>query len=137
MTDFYFSVFLPDAEQGGYTVLFPNFKECVAEGDTLEECMRNAGESLADVLQNYVDTGRPLPENCTYEEALAFAADVCARDGSSAEGALVQLIASPNFDRTPVRLSVSMPRCAVAALDRKAKMAGMTRSGYIAALAMA
>ena len=137
MAGFYFSVFLPDEEQGGYTVLFPNFKECVAEGDTLEECMRNAGESLADVLQNHVETGRPLPENCTYEEALAFADDVCKRHGTSGAGALVQLIASPNFDRTPVRLSVSMPRCAVAALDRKAEMAGMTRSGYIAAMAMA
>lgn len=40
------------------------------------------------------------------------------------------------MDRTPVNISLSLPRNAVQALDRKAALAGMTLEGYLTSLAL-
>lgn len=54
------AVFLP-AEEGGYTVEFPQLPGCVSEGDTFEEAMTNAREALSGWLETAQAHGWSVP----------------------------------------------------------------------------
>lgn len=56
------AVFVP-AEEGGYTVEFPQLPGCVSEGDTFEEAMANAREALAGWLEAAEAHGWPIPRD--------------------------------------------------------------------------
>ena len=45
---------------------------------------------------------------------------------------LFQLFGAPDMDMTPVRINISLPKCVLEGLDRKASARGMTRSALIA-----
>jgi antitoxin HicB len=47
--------------EGGYTVTSPLLPELITEGDTVEECLENAQDALAAVIEIYEDLGEPLP----------------------------------------------------------------------------
>ncbi len=44
---------------------------------------------------------------------------------------------APDMDMTPVRINISLPKCVLEGLDRKASARGMTRSALIAKAAQA
>ena len=50
---------------------------------------------------------------------------------------LFQLFGAPDMDMTPVRINISLPKCVLEGLDRKASARGMTRSALIAKAAQA
>ena len=47
-----------------------------------------------------------------------------------------QLVGAPDKDMTPVKISATFTRYALDVIDRKAKARGMTRSGFLAELAL-
>ncbi len=47
--------------EGGYTVTSPLLPELITEGDTISECLANAEDAFAVVLEIYEDEERPLP----------------------------------------------------------------------------
>ena len=47
--------------EGGYTVTSPLLPELITEGDTIAECLANAEDAFAVVLEIYEDRGRSLP----------------------------------------------------------------------------
>ncbi len=47
--------------EGGYTVTSPLLPELVTEGETVAECLENAKDALAAVVEIYEDRGRRLP----------------------------------------------------------------------------
>ena len=47
--------------EGGYTVTSPLLPELITEGDTISECLSNAEDAFAVVLEIYEDERRPLP----------------------------------------------------------------------------
>lgn len=50
------------AEEGGYLVDFPDFEGgAFTEGQTLEEALSNAAEVLNLVLEEKLETGKPIP----------------------------------------------------------------------------
>lgn len=49
--------------EGGYTVTSPLLPELITEGDTIAECLTNAEDAFAAVLEIYEDEGRPLPSD--------------------------------------------------------------------------
>ena len=53
------------------------------------------------------------------------------------EDTLYQYIHAPETSKMPVRISVTIPRATLDEIDNKARDAGMTRSGYLAAAALA
>ena len=55
--------------EGGYTVTSPLLPELITEGDTIPECLANAEEAFAVVLEIYEDEGRPLPPGLHVDEA--------------------------------------------------------------------
>ena len=47
--------------EGGYTVTSPLLPELITEGETIPECLVNAEDAFAVVLEIYEDEGRTLP----------------------------------------------------------------------------
>ena len=54
--------------EGGYTVTSPPLPELITEGDTISECMSNAADAFAVVLEMYEDEGRPLPPEISVDD---------------------------------------------------------------------
>ena len=55
--------------EGGYTVTSPLLPELITEGDTILECLANAEDVFAVVLEIYEDEGRPLPPGIQVDDA--------------------------------------------------------------------
>jgi hypothetical protein len=49
---------------------------------------------------------------------------------------LFQLFKAPEVDMTPVKISISLPKSTLAAIDEKARQAGLTRSGSLSTAAL-
>lgn len=56
--------FIPDPDEGGYVVVFPELKGCFGSGKTYDEAIRNAMDAKREwftaVLEEHLDI--PLPE---------------------------------------------------------------------------
>lgn len=57
----YQALFEP-AEEGGFIVTFPDFEFGITQGDTEEEAREMAEDSLALVIESYIERGKALPE---------------------------------------------------------------------------
>lgn len=55
--------------EGGYTVTSPLLPELITEGDTIPECLANAEDAFAVVLEIYEDEERPLPTGIYVDDA--------------------------------------------------------------------
>ncbi|MCQ2466395.1 MAG: type II toxin-antitoxin system HicB family antitoxin [Clostridia bacterium] len=62
MSKFYSAIF-HEADEGGYWVTFPDFPECMTQGETLEEAYKMASEALGlcidEKLRNDVELPNP------------------------------------------------------------------------------
>jgi len=56
----YQALFEP-AEEGGFIVTFPDFEFGITQGDTEQEAREMAADSLALVIESYIEQGKPLP----------------------------------------------------------------------------
>jgi len=132
----YFAQFSP-VKEGGYSVRFPDVPEAITYGVDIEEALLMAEDALKICLEEYAKRKTPFPVPSTLEQARTKAEEWEADLDLEKNGNdFYQLIPAPDMDTTPVRLSISLPKNVIGILDRKAKLAGMTRSGYIAKLAM-
>ncbi len=73
----YPAIFEP-ADEGGYTITFPDFPEAISEGDTLEEAIFNAIEVLDLTLKSRIEDNEniPLPHFQEGENVHMIAPDV-------------------------------------------------------------
>ena len=55
--------------EGGYTLTSPLLPELITEGKTISECLSNAEDAFAVVLEIYTDEGRPLPPEIHLDDA--------------------------------------------------------------------
>jgi hypothetical protein len=53
------------------------------------------------------------------------------------DGTILQLVPVPDVREKPMRLNVSLRKSTLGMIDRKAKLAGMTRSGFLSKAAEA
>ena len=53
---------LSEEEGGGYLVSFPDFAECISDGDTIEEAIRNGMDALRETVAALESMGLPVPE---------------------------------------------------------------------------
>jgi predicted RNase H-like HicB family nuclease len=53
------AIFTP--EENGYTIIFPDVKNCFTEGDSLPEAMDNANDVLCMMLYNLERNGKEIP----------------------------------------------------------------------------
>lgn len=128
---YYFAVFMPE-QTGGYSIWFPDLPEANTQGDDLQEGMEMAADALAITAEEYAKARRPLPEPSSLDVIRTQAGEALRESGVRPAGEIIYpLVAAPDLDMTTVKVNISLPKHALATLDAKAKMQGMTRSGFI------
>ncbi len=105
-----------------FGVSFPDFPGCVTAGKTLEEAHRMAAEALALQIAGIVEDGEVVPEPSTL--------DALADDPARQDAVAVLVSVEPAAERT-VRVNVTARESQLAAIDRLADRAGLTRSAYM------
>lgn len=134
---YYFAVFCPNAN-GSYTIWFPDVPEAITQGGNLAEGMDMAADVLSISLEEYAKARKPLPTPSPLAEIQAMAATTIQELELTPDGEIAYpLIAAPNFDTTPVKLGISMPKNVLEMIDQKARRHGTTRSGFLAEAALA
>ena len=98
--------------------------------------MEMAEDVLKITLEEYAREGKTPPEPSGHAAAHALMEKELAELGDAGRDFFLQLIAAPEIDSTPVKVTMSLPRNVLGMLDRKARLAGKTRSGYVAWMAM-
>jgi len=53
---------LTEEEGGGYLISFPDFSECISDGETPEEAIRNGLDALKETIAALESMGLPVPE---------------------------------------------------------------------------
>ena len=98
----------------------------------------HGADVLAITAEEYAEVRKELPPPSSRERIEAWAEEQ-KNDPDLAPGGrfLLQLFRVPELDTTPVRISISLAKSTLAQIDEKAKQAGYTRSGFLAAAAQA
>jgi antitoxin HicB len=52
---------LTPAEGGGFLISYPDFSECISDGETVEEAIANGREALAGMIATLESLGHPVP----------------------------------------------------------------------------
>ncbi|MDR2056484.1 MAG: type II toxin-antitoxin system HicB family antitoxin [Desulfovibrio sp.] len=133
----YYAGFIPD--EGGYSVLFPDFPGCNSDGDTLEEAVFRASEALEGHIGAMLGDGDAIPQAMDRENALeAFRGQYAGLGiGPLPDGVEFLPIPVPEFDVRVKKVAVSFSGYRLDMIDRKARALGMTRSGFLGTAAEA
>ncbi len=118
----YPAIFEP-RENGGYTVIFPDFPGCFTEDDTEQGAMELAKDALSGHILALHDLGRVVPKPSAPSSVVV------------PPGAFLAIIDGPPQEAHPVRINVSIDKALLGRIDAVAKREGMTRSGMLAASA--
>lgn len=63
LTDYPFEIRpLTEEEGGGYLISYPDFAECLSDGETVEEALANGREALKETIAALKATKRPVPQ---------------------------------------------------------------------------
>ncbi len=52
---------LSEEDGGGYLISFPDFSECISDGDTIEEAIQNGFDALEETIAALEEMGYPVP----------------------------------------------------------------------------
>ncbi|HFI0977150.1 TPA: type II toxin-antitoxin system HicB family antitoxin [Streptococcus suis] len=63
----YLALFEADADNGGYTITFPDFPGAISEADTLNEAIYNAREVLEIYTIMFEDESKEFPEPSSFK----------------------------------------------------------------------
>ena len=117
-----------ETDRTDYGVTVPDLPGCVSAGDTLEQALANAGEAVLGHLEVMVEDGKPVPEPNTTVPPLGPGQMI---------GVVKVDLAELEALRETVRLNISMARRTLERIDEAARLAGTTRSGFLAMAALA
>jgi antitoxin HicB len=53
---------LKKEEGGGFLITYPDFNECVSDGETIEEAIENGRDALKGLIQTLKELGKPVPK---------------------------------------------------------------------------
>jgi predicted RNase H-like HicB family nuclease len=120
----------PGTDTKAFGVVVPDLPGCFSAGDTLDEALTQAEEAIAAWIDAALDAGQAIPQPSDIETL---------RKKNKAWKAwiwgLVKLDPAV-LDDTLERVNISLPRRVLHRLDAQAKVAGETRSGFIARMAL-
>ncbi len=129
----YFAAFIPSGDP--WAVLFADF-ELATQGDTPAEAFAAAQEALRGRVKCMAEDGDPTPEPSDLDRARSRIARWCADEGLTLpEDTLFQMVPCEEFSSRLVRVNVSFPQSVLERIDAKAKLAGMSRSAFLAVAA--
>jgi antitoxin HicB len=52
---------LSASEGGGFLISYPDFSDCISDGETVQEAIANGRDALAGVIEALKATGHPVP----------------------------------------------------------------------------
>lgn len=119
----------PGDDSRAWGVVVPDLPGCFSAGDTLDEAIENAREAIELHIDGLLDDGEAVPIAQPVGEHQARA------EFSGWIWAVVEFDPAMLDDQLE-RVNITLPRRVLSRLDRAAKAAGETRSGYIARLAI-
>ncbi len=125
----YFAAVMKDGD-GAYGVIFPDIPGSFSAGDTFEDAVANAEETLRQHAEAAAELGRKLPDPRGFDQLMADP-EVRREIGG------VPLIAVPLMEATDehVEVSISVDRALYYAICDAADAKGMTRADFLAAAA--
>src|ERR1700677_3816663 len=112
-----------------YGVVGPDLPGCFSAGDTLDEALTNAGETILHDPEGLRDDGQPFPKPSTIEQL---------RGKRSYRGwtwAIVDVDVSELGDKA-ARINITLPQRILRAVDAHARKQGETRSGFLVRAAL-
>ncbi len=135
---YYCLAFVP-APEGGYAIFSPDFPEITSQGKNISDSIDMATDALRIIAEEYAKMKKTLPVPSTLEEAkIKMKAELEELEiHVSLDTILYQFIPVPSADMTLVKISATFTRHTLDIIDNKAKLHGMTRSGFLAAAALA
>ena len=115
----------PGTDDTAFGVVVPDLPGCFSAGDTLEEAIDNAGEAAKLWLETVIDDGGTVPA------ASSFSVLQTKDDYKGWIWAVIDVDLSDLSDKTE-RINITLPSRVLRRIDRDAKAAGESRSGFIA-----
>jgi predicted RNase H-like HicB family nuclease len=119
----------PGADKTAFGVIVPDLPGCFSAGDSLDEAMAGVEEAAAAWIDATLDAGGAIPPPSRLDEV---------RGNPDYAGWTFGVIdVDPAvLDDAVERVNITLPRRVLERLDSQARAAGMSRSGYIAALTL-
>jgi len=129
--EIYYAGFVPYG--GKISVIFPDVPGCVTWGESTEHAYVMAVDALAGHLEALVDDDDPIPPPSSREKAwTALRAEYESLGlGPLPESTWIHPVPAPDLDMRTKQVAVSFKKYALDMIDRKAEVAGMTRSGFL------
>jgi len=53
---------LSEEEGGGFLISYPDFSECISDGETIEEAIKNGRDALHGLILTLQELGKAIPE---------------------------------------------------------------------------
>lgn len=115
----------PGTDDTAFGVVVPDLPGCFSAGDTLEEAIDNASEAAKLWLETVIDDGGTIPS------ATSFSVLQKNDDYKGWIWAIIDIDLADLSDKTE-RINITLPSRVLRRIDRDAKAAGESRSGFIA-----
>ena len=119
----------PGDETHAYGVVVPDLPGCFSAGDSLDEAFSQAKEAIEGWIEMSFDDGLDIPSPSSIEDLAKNP------DFKGWFFGVVDVDLSKLSDKAE-RVNITLPQRVLNRLDRQAKSAGDTRSGYIAKMVM-
>jgi predicted RNase H-like HicB family nuclease len=121
-------------DKQAYGVVVPDLPGVFSAGDTLDEALANAEESILFALEDFVERGEPIPEA---SELATLMAGKGGKGGakkfpSSRWGWHVVNVDASKLSAKTVRVNITMPEPLLKMIDEFAGSHGESRSGFLA-----
>ena len=131
----YYIVGIVPEEEGNFSAYVIDFPEVAAGGDTIEEAIESAFYGISVTLKDRIDRGMEIPKPSDMAHVIAMTkAERTEAELPYPEDTLYQYIKSPSIDMVPVKMTVTVKKWMVDAIDRIAENEYVTRSEIIASL---
>ncbi len=115
----------PGSDEVAFCVVVPDLPGCFSAGDTLEEAIDNAAEAAKLWLETVIDDGGTVPA------ASSITVLQSQEDYKGWIWAVIDVDLSDLSDKSE-RVNITLPARVLRRIDRDAKAAGESRSGFIA-----
>lgn len=120
-----FPIAIKKEDEAAFGVVIPDLPGCFSAGDTLDEAIENAKEAAELWLETIIDDGESIPEPSSisvHQSLPEFAGWIWA---------VIDVDIASLSDKTE-RVNLTLPSRVLRRIDRDAKAAGESRSGFIA-----
>lgn len=138
MATYYIAGIVREEDGSGYSVYFPDVPNVCAGGSSVQEAIQNATDGLYVALRGMAEDRHEMPIPSDMQTVIAKVKAERTMDNLPfPDDAVFQYIPAPEVNMVPVRVNITIPKSVLEEIDLNAKLAGMTRSGFLVAAAQA